>query len=113
VAPGIDVRCADLPSSTRRPIAALISLVMSACAASHTDVVPIPIDYGGFAGRLRRLCDMGKAAAAEGACATETVAADDAGSPAEQEDADGGVEPREDALDVPSDATGESAAADT
>jgi hypothetical protein len=91
----------------------LISVVVGACAASHTDVVLIPIDYGGFAGRLRRLCDMGKAAAAEGACATETLAAEDAGSPAEREDADGGVAPREDALDVPPDATDESAAADT
>jgi hypothetical protein len=91
----------------------MLSFVMIACAAPHTDVAPIPIDYGGFAGRLRRLCEMGKAAA-EGACALETGAADGGSAPdrAEPDPNDGADvdaanvrdEPHEDVGSEPEDA---------
>jgi hypothetical protein len=64
------------PLTLRSPIAALL-FVATSCAAPHPEIAPIPIDHAGFAGRLRRVCEMGKAAALEGACATDPIGDED------------------------------------
>ena len=78
------------PQFTRAAILIAISATSTACVNSRP-YKELAIDHAGFAGRLRRACELARSRAGSGACATdETIEEDSWDEMGTAESADGG-----------------------